>query len=376
MAGIYIHIPFCKQACYYCDFHFSTNQEKKAEMVQAINTELSLQKNYLESEPVQTIYFGGGTPSLLTREELEAILNGIYTHFQVAEMPEITLEANPDDLSTAKFRALRESGVNRLSIGIQSFDDTVLQFLNRAHDAASSYRCVEEARNNGFDNISIDLIYSIPGQDDATWLKNIQKALALHPEHISSYSLTIEEKTAFGRWAAQGKLKGVEDEISAGQLELLVESLEQAGYEQYEVSNFARPGFISRHNSSYWREQKYLGVGPSAHSFNGISRQYNIPQNHTYLQSLAAGKLPSTVEMLSREDKINDYLLTRLRTSWGADLKKLKEELAYDLFSIHRQYLDSLRLQGFAYIENDVLVLSRTGKLLADKISSDLFAVA
>jgi oxygen-independent coproporphyrinogen-3 oxidase len=376
MAGIYIHIPFCKQACYYCDFHFSTNQEKKAEMVQAINAELSLQKDYLGREPVQTIYFGGGTPSLLNREELDAILNSIYTHFQVAEMAEITLEANPDDLSTAKFRALRESGVNRLSIGIQSFDDTVLQFLNRAHNATSSYRCVEEARNSGFDNISIDLIYSIPGQDDATWLKNIQKALTLHPEHISSYSLTIEEKTAFGRWAAQGKLKGVEDEIAAIQLELLVDCLDRAGYEQYEVSNFARPGFISRHNSSYWQEQKYLGVGPSAHSFNGVSRQYNIAQNHAYLQTLAEGKIPSTVEILSREDRINDYLLTRLRTSWGADLKKLKKELDYDVFSIHRQYVDSLCLQGFAFVENDVLVLSRTGKLLADKISSDLFTVA
>ena len=376
MAGIYIHIPFCKQACYYCDFHFSTNQERRGEMVQAIAGELSLQKNYLEGEPVQTIYFGGGTPSLLTKEELDVILGGIHTNFQVTDVPEITLEANPDDLSVTKFRALRESGINRLSIGIQSFDDTVLQYLNRAHDGASSYRCFEEARNNGFNNISIDLIYSIPGQDDATWLKNIEKALTLHPEHISSYSLTIEEKTAFGRWAAQGKLKVVDDEISATQLELLVDSLEQAGYEQYEVSNFARPGFLSRHNSSYWKEQKYLGVGPSAHSFNGISRQYNIRHNHAYLQSLANGKLPSTVEILSREDKINDYLLTRLRTSWGADLKRLKAELDYDVFSIHQRYLDSLFTQKLAFIENDVLILSRAGKLLADKISSDLFAVA
>lgn len=373
MAGIYLHIPFCKQACYYCDFHFSTNLSTKRELVEAIARELTLQKDYVNGERINTIYLGGGTPSMLDAEELELLFTTIHKNFSVNEAAEITLEANPDDLSLPRLRQLRSQGVNRLSIGIQSFDDKVLQFLNRAHNGQSAVTCVEEARDAGFQNISIDLIYAIPGQDDETWKQNIVQAIRLSPEHISSYSLTIEDKTVFGRWAATGKLKVTEDDIAATQLETLVTLLEAADFAQYEVSNFARPGFESKHNSSYWKQERYLGVGPSAHSYNESSRQYNISNNAAYVRSMQQNIIPFTLESLTREDKINDFLLTTLRTQWGTDLKKLQQLYQYDLLADHRQYIESLCEQKFALLRNDTLLLTKSGKLLADKIASDLF---
>lgn len=375
MAGIYLHIPFCKQACYYCDFHFSTNQRNKSELIDAIASELTLQQPYLQGEKIKTIYFGGGTPSLLTSDELSLLLETIKKNYAVDEHAEVTLEANPDDLSLAKLKELRVAGINRLSIGIQSFDDKVLQFLNRAHNQASAQACVMEARIAGFKNISIDLIYAIPGQSDAAWIHNIEQVLQLAPEHISSYSLTIEPKTAFGKWSAAGTLKVVDDEVAAAQLELLVAHLEPAGYEQYEVSNFASPQFQSQHNSSYWKEEKYLGVGPSAHSYNGSSRQYNISNNQEYLRAIHEERVPFTREVLTPEDKINDYLLTTLRTAWGTDLQKLKDHFNYDLIAQHMQYVENLVNQKFARVENNKLILTKAGKLLADKVASDLFIV-
>jgi oxygen-independent coproporphyrinogen-3 oxidase len=374
MAGIYFHIPFCKQACHYCDFHFSTNQEKKGEMVDALVRELELQKTYLGGEPVETVYFGGGTPSLLSVAEIETLLQAVAKNFTRVPAGEITLEANPDDLHAEKLVALRTAGVNRLSIGIQSFDDQVLHFLHRAHSASAAQQCLEQARAAGFNNISLDLIYAIPGQPVETWRENILRALSFAPEHISSYSLTIEEKTAFGKWAATGKLKAVEDDLAAAQLEMLVEMLDTAGYEQYEVSNFARPGYYSRHNSSYWQQKKYLGIGPSAHSYDGQSRQYNVANNHLYLRGLQADKIPFTREALTPEDVINDYLLTTLRTSWGTDLRKLRQEFQYDLQALHGPYLDTLCVESLAIVSGDTLRLTRRGKMLADKIAADLFA--
>jgi oxygen-independent coproporphyrinogen-3 oxidase len=374
MAGIYFHIPFCKQACHYCDFHFSTNQEKKGEMVGALVRELELQKSYLEGESVETVYFGGGTPSLLSVAEIETLLQAVAKNFTRLPAGEITLEANPDDLDAEKLVALRAAGVNRLSIGIQSFDDQVLHFLHRAHSASAAQQCLEQARAAGFNNISLDLIYAIPGQPLETWLENIRRALSFAPEHISSYSLTIEEKTAFGKWAATGKLKAVEDDLAAAQLEMLVEMLDAAGYEQYEVSNFARPGYYSRHNSSYWQQKKYLGIGPSAHSYDGQSRQYNVANNHVYLRGLQEDKIPFTLEALTPEDVINEYLLTTLRTSWGADLRKLRQELQYDLQALHGPYLNTLFAENLAIVSGDTLRLTRRGKMLADKIAADLFA--
>ncbi len=331
MAGIYLHIPYCKQACHYCDFHFSTQQDSKTQLVQALSLELALQKNYLGNEVVETIYLGGGTPSLLNEKELGEIFHSIHKHFAVTDNAEITLEANPDDLSLENLQAIRKVGVNRLSIGIQSFDNGILKFLNRAHSAREAADCVTHARNAGFSNISIDLIYAIPGQNNDLWMKNIEQAIALSPEHISSYSLTIEEKTVFGNWFKKGKLKIESDEAAASQMEILMDLLGRAGYEHYEISNFCRPNFYSRHNSSYWKQKKYLGIGPSAHSYNGSSRQYNIRNNSLYIQSLEQGKIPFEMETLSRANLINEYLLTTLRTSWGCDLDYLAKHFSFDL---------------------------------------------
>jgi oxygen-independent coproporphyrinogen III oxidase len=372
MAGIYLHIPFCKQACFYCDFHFSTNTSLRTDLVKALASELHLQKKYLD-EPVNTIYFGGGTPSLLDTAEISFLLTEIEKNFALADHAEITLEANPDDLTREKLNSLYELGINRLSIGIQSFDDTVLRFLNRVHDSEAGYKCIAEARASGFTNISIDLIYAIPSQNKHDWMSNILKGIELEPEHISAYSLTIEEKTVFGRWAAKGKLIPAGEESSAEQLDVLLQILEKAGYEHYEISNFAKPSYYSRHNSSYWKQEPYLGIGPSAHSYNISSRQHNISNNHEYIRSIKMGQLPCTLEFLSIQDKINEYLLTTLRTCWGSDLFKLKREFNYDLINLQSGYIERLVNNKLAKIEKDHLILTRTGKFLADKISADLF---
>lgn len=373
MAGIYIHIPFCKQACYYCDFHFSTNQQLQSALIKAISSELELQKNYLGAEPIKTIYFGGGTPSLIPAHELGGVLEKIHSTFQVNPLAEITLEANPDDLTPATLHAFSGIGINRLSIGIQSFHSEQLKFLNRAHDSNSAIQSFNDARKAGFKNISIDLIYAIPDETDDQWLADIRKAVALQPEHLSCYALTIEEKTVFGRWSAAGKLTPTVDEVAARQLEMLMDELSMAGYEHYEISNFARPGWYSKHNSSYWKQEKYLGVGPSAHSFNGDTRQFNIANNHLYVKSVQASNLAYEKEALTREHKINEYILTTLRTRWGTNLQLLKQLYEYDLFHENDEYLSQLLKNDFIILENDVLLLTRKGKLLADKISSDLF---
>jgi len=373
LAGIYIHIPFCKQACYYCDFHFSTNQNSIDQLVTAINQELLIRKNYLEGETIETIYFGGGTPSLLNNYQLDLIFSTIDKNFSVESNAEITLEANPDDLTNKKLSALASSPINRLSIGIQSFEDEVLTYLNRAHNGKEAGQCVENARNLGFDNISLDLIYAIPGRDDNKWLKDLKKGLDFEPNHISSYCLTIEEKTVFGRWKDRGKLQTVDDEHAAKQFEILIKTLSENNYDQYEVSNFCKPGFESRHNSSYWRQEKYLGVGPSAHSYNKINRQFNISHNKKYLDALAADKIPYTLDKLSKEDHINDYLLTTLRTKWGADLLKLNEDYDFDLINENKKYIEFLIEGNKAIQTGDQLILTKEGFLFADEIASNLF---
>lgn len=375
MAGLYIHIPFCKQACHYCDFFFSTRQEQRTELVRAISGEIALQKNYLNGEPLETIYVGGGTPSILLPEELDEILNAVHTNFSVVESPEITLEGNPDDLSKDKLDYFFKAGINRLSVGIQSFDNAILKSLNRAHNNVMARGCIDDAKRAGFKNISIDLIYAIPERSDEDWEKDIHEAIALRPQHISSYSLTIEEKTVFGKWTRQGKMKPVNDDVAARQLTLLIDNLERENYEQYEVSNFSKPGFQSRHNSNYWRNKIYLGVGPSAHSYNGESRQYNLSNNSLYLRSIQQGKIPSTVEVLTMEDKINEYLLTTLRTSWGADLKILREQFSWDIINENRDYVQSIQSKGLIVIEDNFLRLTRQGRFFADKIASDLFVI-
>jgi oxygen-independent coproporphyrinogen III oxidase len=375
MAGLYLHIPFCKQACYYCDFHFSTNQGQKAELVDQVVRELNLQKDYLQGEPIETIYFGGGTPSLLTAKELEIIFSAIYKYHTVLSNPEITLEANPDDLTAIKLDELRFAGINRLSIGIQTFDDTVLRFLNRAHTANEALRCLDLAQAAGITNISIDLIYSIPGQNDDLLKKNLATALNLKPTHISAYSLTLEEKTVFGRWASHGKLAAMEETTSALQFEMVMDTLNQHGYNHYEISNYCLPGYESKHNTSYWQQKKYLGVGPSAHSFDGDTRQFNISNNSLYIKALREDRIPFEREVLTLENKINEYLFTSLRTDRGCSLYYLSSQFGYDLMKKNEPYIDQLLKENIIEITKDTLFLTRAGKLVADRIASDLFAV-
>jgi oxygen-independent coproporphyrinogen III oxidase len=375
MAGIYIHIPFCKLACHYCDFHFSTNRDIQEALVYSLIKELSLRQNYLAGEPVKTLYFGGGTPSLLKESELNEIVDNIYRLFEIQDDAEVTMEVNPDDLTSDKLNEIKTAGVNRLSVGIQSFDDSILKFLNRPHNAEAALKAVQAAREIGFDNISIDLIYAIPGQSQSAWLANIAQAISLQPQHISAYSLTIEPKTVFGNWHAKGKLNAISDEHAAGQLELLVDTLESAGYEQYEVSNFSLRQYESKHNSSYWKDEVYLGIGPSAHSYNGVSRQYNVSNNNHYVKAISQAIIPSTTEVLTQEDRLNEYLLTRLRTRWGCDLDYIKNKFNYDLLATNSGYLRTLLENRLATVENNRLVLTKAGKLVADKISSDLFLV-
>ncbi len=371
MAGLYIHIPFCKQACHYCDFHFSTNQKGHKQFCEAIAKELMLQVPYLGDEPLETIYFGGGSPSLLLPSELEIIFSAVNTNYKVVDNVEITLEANPDDVTKEKLKELKQVGVNRLSIGVQSFQDDVLKFFNRSHTSKESVECVALAQEVGFTNLSLDLIYAVPDQDLHRWRKNIEQAFALKPEHISAYSLTIEEKTVFGQWQKKGKLKAVGENESAADFELLMDMLIVNGYEHYEISNFCKPGFYSKHNTNYWKQKKYLGVGPSAHSYDGDSRQFNISNNQLYLKSIGNELVPFEKEILTKENKINEYIFTTLRTQWGCDLSYLETEFGYDLQSTTT--LQLLIDQDLLALNGSVAMLTRRGKLLADQISTDLF---
>ncbi|MEM1405672.1 MAG: radical SAM family heme chaperone HemW [Bacteroidota bacterium] len=373
MAGIYIHIPFCKQACYYCDFHFSTNEKLKPAMVKALIEEIYLQKDYLKGESIGTIYFGGGTPSLLNQEELESIIEAIYTTFFIEADVEVTLEANPDDLSLNKLQGLSKTRINRLSIGVQSFDEKVLKFLNRAHSGKEATICLQHAKSVGFDNISLDLIYGIPGRNEHQWLADLTTAVSLSPKHISAYSLTIEPETVFGRWQNSNRFPGIDEEAAAIQFEIMINFLKQHDFEQYEISNFSRPGFYSKHNSSYWKQEKYLGIGPSAHSYTGETRQYNVKKNGLYIKKINANIIPMTMEQLSTADMINEYMLTTLRTKWGADLKFIHEQYGSNILLEKGQYVKQLVDMGYATVNNNYLVLTNAGKLLADKISSDLF---
>jgi len=373
LAGLYIHIPFCKQKCYYCDFHFSTNRSYQEEMVKALCNEMELRQDYLRGVPIDTIYFGGGTPSTLERFQMERLLDKSYKLWNISQGPEITLEANPDDLSERKLKELKQVGINRLSVGIQSFNDDILGFLNRAHNAEEAKNCIKNARRIGFNNISVDLIFSIPGFSDDHLKLDLESCLALKPEHISAYSLTIEERTVFGNWQAKGKFKQVSDVESARQFEYFISSLESNGYEQYEVSNFCRDQNYSWHNSSYWKDVYYLGIGPGAHSYNGESRQSNVKNNPAYLKAISQHKVPAELELLDKTNKVNEYLLTSLRTKWGCDLKKLLDEWDYDLFEQQQTIIGQFIEAEYMFLDEEVLYLTRKGMMLADEIIGQLF---
>jgi oxygen-independent coproporphyrinogen-3 oxidase len=373
MAGIYFHIPFCRQACHYCDFHFSTQTKSMDEMVKALMRETQARAGYLEGETVETIYFGGGTPSLLPTDDINRILDTVVKYYPVSNDAEITLEANPDDLTYLKLLELARSPVNRLSIGIQSFRNQDLTWMNRAHNASQADFAVKCAQDRGFNNITIDLIYSIPGMSDHDWLDNIRKAVDLSVQHISAYSLTIEPKTVFGHQWAKQELHAVDDSVSSGHFLTLVHELTRSGFQQYEVSNFCLPGLESKHNSAYWKGKKYVGVGPSAHSFNGDSRQWNVSNNARYTQGWLSGTPHFDVEQLDQRTKCNEYLMTRLRTTWGVDLNVVRSEYGVDLLSSEKESITQWVDEGLMMIDNNTIKLTTEGLLKADRIASDLF---
>ncbi|MFB6455741.1 radical SAM family heme chaperone HemW [Chitinophaga sp. Hz27] len=373
MSGIYLHIPFCKQACYYCNFHFSTSMSQKDAMVKSILQEISLQQNYLGSDIIHTIYFGGGTPSLLSQSELQQILDRLRTHFTIAEDAEITLEANPDDLDPAKLQELKALGINRLSIGIQSFHEADLKWMNRAHNAQQAEDCIKNAQEAGFQNITIDLIYGGPGLSDEGWEYNVKKAIAFGIPHLSCYALTVEPGTALDHFIKKKKMEATDPEKAARHFEQLMRWTEAAGYEHYEISNFALPGWHSRHNSSYWKGLSYLGLGPSAHSFNGHSRQWNVANNSSYIKSIEKGEIPFELETLTAEMQFNEYIMTSLRTSAGCDIGWVEErfgaDLAKELLNNCRQFIQKSWMEE----HGTSLRLTKAGRLFADGIASDLF---
>ncbi|NDV17285.1 radical SAM family heme chaperone HemW [Muricauda sp. TY007] len=384
MSGIYIHIPFCKQACHYCDFHFSTQLGKKEAMVHAIAKELVLRKTEVD-DAIETIYFGGGTPSVLTAEEIEQLIKAVYDNYKVIDHPEITLEANPDDLVSSRapacrtdrqsrdlFSEYKKAGINRLSIGIQSFFDEDLKQMNRAHNAGEAEQCIKEATQY-FDNITVDLIYGIPGMDNERWKANIQKALDFGLPHISSYALTVEPRTALKKFIEKGVVPDVDDEQAQEQFHILVDMLEAAGFVNYEISNFGKPDYFSKNNTAYWLGKTYLGVGPSAHSFDGKQRSWNIRNNPTYIKKITEGALPMEIETLSTTDRYNEYVMTGLRTIWGVDLGRIASEFGENhLKYLNRQSSKFLK-QGLLVLEGGKLLTTKKGKFLVDGIASDLF---
>ena len=372
MAGLYIHIPFCKQACHYCDFHFSTNLQLMEVMMNSIIVELKLRKDYLKGEAVDTVYFGGGTPSLVPAEYLEKILDQIAQLFP-GRKQEVTLEANPDDLNPQALANWKSLGIDRLSLGIQSFQDQILKAYNRAHTSKEAKQAIQLARAAGFEKFSIDLIYGYPHSDHRLWQLDLEEALRLDPGHLSAYSLTIEPKTTFGNWTKKGKFSPAEDEFVAQQFEWLQERCDKAGYLQYEISNFSRPNQAAIHNSNYWKRSPYLGIGPSAHSFDGNSRGFNPSSNASYTKALSAGALPFVLEQLTPTESINEEILTGLRTSWGLDTGSLEDRYHLDILEIKKGPISKLTELGMIHTLGKTLTLTRKGQLLADSIASDIF---
>ncbi|MBA3664809.1 MAG: radical SAM family heme chaperone HemW [Bacteroidetes bacterium] len=371
MAGIYIHIPFCRQACNYCDFHFSTVLNNKAEVIEAICKEVHLRKDYLEDKTLNSIYFGGGTPSLLSAQELENMMNALKKEFAFSDTIEITLEANPDDINAQKLKEWQQQGINRLSIGLQSFNDEELKWMNRTHTAAESLFSVKLAQDKGFSSITIDLIYGSKFQTLSSWEDTLQQAVDLKTKHISSYNLTIENKTLLGTRHLKGSEPPVNDELSSKQFLLMIDLLENTGYTQYEISNFGLPGYYAVHNSNYWLGHHYLGLGPSAHSFNGISRQWNVKNNNVYTAKLLSGKPFFELENLSVNDRYNEYILTGLRTIWGCNISEI-ERLFGSQITAHFRKIVHLK-KDMITEKNGVYTLSKAGKLLADGLAADLF---
>ena len=376
-AGIYLHIPFCKQACVYCNFHFSTSLRSKGDVLQAMMHELEMQRDYLQGATIETIYFGGGTPSLLSADELNRIFDTIYSNYPSLNIKECTLEANPDDLDKKYLQALRSTPVNRLSIGVQSFRDEDLQYMKRAHTAQQADYVIKSAQDTGFDNLSIDLIYGTPGLTDAAWKQNLDRVKENRIPHFSAYALTVEEKTALHHDILHKKAAPVDPGQAAGQAEILMERAAAMGYEHYEISNLALPGMYAVHNTNYWRGNSYLGIGPSAHSFNGVARRWNIANNALYAGNILKDhKLLYEEEILTTSQQINEYIMTSLRTQWGCDLAHISKRWGSEYAALIER--DSHLFQEKKWVSQDekLLLLTPQGRLFADRIAGELFVDA
>jgi oxygen-independent coproporphyrinogen-3 oxidase len=373
MPGLYIHIPFCKQACHYCDFHFSTTLKNRDELLMALRVELALRRTYLESKTLDTIYLGGGTPSLLEGIELRELLSELRDNYEVARSAEITLEANPDDLDPEKLQVLKDVGINRLSIGVQSFSEADLKFMNRAHNVGQAIQCIQDAQKIGINNISIDLIYGMQTLSDEQWNKNLDIAFSAGVQHLSCYSLTVEPRTALAKMIKAKKVPDIDDDKSVRQFEILMDRAADAGFEHYEISNFAKPGHYSKHNTSYWQGEPYLGIGPSAHSYDRESRQWNISNNHEYIRKLMVGTIPAEREVLSPENLYNEYILTKLRTKWGVDSEKIKSDFGSEQSMTFLAIADFQIQDGLMEKQGNIFRLTRKGKFYADRIAADFF---
>ncbi len=375
MAGIYIHIPFCKRKCHYCNFFSLASKKGQVEFLAALNKEIYTESGYLDGEQVKTIYFGGGTPSLYSPAEIREIITGIARYYNMHDTPEITLEANPDDLSREKAQGFLKAGINRLSIGIQSFHDDDLLFLNRTHSARQAIGCIEQAQKAGFGNISLDLIYGIPGLTAEKWRQNIETAIGLGVPHISAYALTVEPGTAMDLFIRKGKMATPSDDEALRHFRILTEELTRSGFIHYEISNFAKEGWFSRHNSNYWSGTPYLGLGPSAHAYNGTSRRWNISNLSRYITAINSGESCHEEELLTPAQRYNEFVMTSLRTMWGCSTERVREEFGPQFYQHLMREASQHLLEGNLHLSEGLLYISGKGKFLADGIISDLFYI-
>ena len=371
MAGIYLHIPFCRKLCYYCDFYHIISNDDNSLFINALKKEAELRANYLAGNTVSTIYLGGGTPSVFTAKETGSVLDHIRQHFVVEKENEITIELNPDDVNKDYLKELTDTGVNRVSLGVQSWRDEDLKMMNRRHTASQAYDALVKLTEAGFKNISVDLIYGIPGMDSVNWASNLDKTLSFDIKHLSAYHLTIEPGTVFNRMKEKGSLAEIDEDESTAEFNILLEKTGSAGFINYEISNFGKPGYFSIHNTNYWRQVPYLGLGPSAHSFNGYSRQWNVRDLKKYIKSMNSGKLLFDKEELDIKTKFNEYVMTSLRTMWGIDLdyvEKIFEKEGFDyVVNLSGKFID----YGLMKQDNKNLILTNQGKMISDNIISE-----
>ena len=373
---IYLHIPFCKQKCSYCNFHFSTSLGLKDEMLSAIKKEIQLRRNELENKSLKSLYFGGGTPSVLSVDEIKSLIDEIQKYFSFNNNIEITLESNPDDLNKNFLKELSQTEINRLSIGTQSFFDEDLKLMNRAHNASEAESSIKMAQDFGLENISIDLIYGSPTSNFEIWKENLNKTIELQVPHVSSYALTVEPKTALEKWIENGKVSSPEEGEQNQEFYYMKDFLKDNGFDHYEISNFGKPNFHSRHNSAYWKSEPYLGIGPSAHSYNGsLERSWNIANNPIYIKNLNQNILPKETEILSEKDRFNEMMMIGLRTIWGVDLDKINQNFSSEIIDYLNQEIKSKLESGILIIENNYLKIPEKHWFLADGIASDLFIV-